>query len=218
MKDNFKDFVQQDLAEYYNKLRPVYLEWTEGKTDDCLSYYNNHIERFEAMEKLIRKNNVDTSSIAELGSFLPYTSFAFKPDIVDCYDIVPIMFNIDNFQYENYGFYGMNLCKELPMKPYTLRIISEVIEHLPCNLIDFQTRLANSMASGEYLLVTYPMHGHNAKDYNVDFGDHDVMRAEHVREFNNETYKQFFNMLNVVDEADVHYWAYGHIKLVLYRK
>lgn len=218
MKDNFKDFVMQDLQQYYDKLRPVYLEWTSGKTDDCLSYYFNHIERFNAMVSLIKKNNVPTQKIAELGSFLPYVAFEFKPDVVDCFDIVPIMFNIPDFSYENYNFYGMNLCKEVPMGRYDLRIISEVIEHLPCDLIAFQNTLIDSMIEGEYLLVTYPMHGHNAKDYNLDFGDHDRMRAEHVREFTNETYKSFFSTLTKIDEADVRYWAYGHIKLVLYRK
>jgi len=214
---NFIDFVKTEIPEFYNRLKPIYTEWSNGKTDDCLSYYINHKPRFDKMLDIIKRNKIKTDRVAELGSFLPYTAYQLETQFVDCYDILFIAFDIASFTKDKFGFYGINLCKNIPGS-YDLKILSEVIEHLPCNLIELQDKITRSMDSGEHLLMTYPMHGFNAKEYDKDFGEHERFRHEHLREFTDITVMQFFTGLVKVDEDEIVYPAYGRIKIILYRK
>ena len=214
----FEQFVKEDLIDFHNRLRPIYTEWSSGRTDDCLSYYFNHKPRFDKMLEVLRRNNVKTDRVAELGSFLPYTAYSLETLAVDCFDILFTYYNIDNFQSGKFKFQGINLCYNLPTEQYDLKILSEVIEHLPVSLIDLQKRVIDSMNSGEFLLMTYPMAGVNAKDYEKDYGDYERFRHEHLREFTDETVAQFFTDLIKVDEDELTYPAYGRMRIVLYKK
>ncbi len=68
------------------------------------------------------------------------------------------------------------------------------------------------------MLVSYPMHGHNAQDYGLVLGDTGKDHDEHIREFTPETVPLFFTDLAEVSQEDINYPAYGHIRLKLYRK
>jgi SAM-dependent methyltransferase len=214
----FDEFVRTKLSDLYEALRPIYLMWSGGKTDSCLSYFQAHWPRFECMLSVLQRHGLGKGSVAELGSFLPYVAYHLECASATCYDILFRYFLIPDFQEGKYSFRAFNLCHERFPEAYDLVILSEVIEHLPCNLFDMEKRVLESVKPGGHLLVTYPMHGHNAQDYDKDFGAHEEFRHEHLREFNESTVPLFFKTLTKVDEADVRYPAYGHIRVVLYHK
>lgn len=213
----FGEWVKTELSTFYERLKPIYMEWNEGRTDDCLSYYYAHKPRFDAMIDIIKRNAADKGHISELGSFLPYTSYHLTGTKVDCMDILFQSYNIDGFSKDRFNFKSGNLNKEFELGQPDLIIMSEVIEHLPSNLFKLEERVIKNLKKGAYLLVTYPMHGHNAQDYDKDFGEHDRFRHEHLREFTEATVPLFFKSLTFVDESYVTYPAYGRIKLVLYK-
>ena len=86
------------------------------------------------------------------------------------------------------------------------------------NLFDLERKIVGVLAPGGYLVATYPMHGHNAKDYDQLVGDPDKSYAEHLREFTEDTVPLFFRQLEKITQGDVVYPAYGHIRMVLYKR
>lgn len=219
-QNQFKEFIT-GLGEFYMAIE----KWYEGKPTNSMQYFLAHFPRFEAMIKTALQENIKPKTICELGSFYPYTSYYFKtidPRVrIDCYDIVlrelaekPKFYDINGIK-----FHDFNLCLDgFPRKKYDLIILSEVMEHLPMNLFELEQKVIDIMADNGFLFVTYPMLNHNAQDYEKIVGNLSTSYGEHLREFNEETIKLFFNKLEKIIEVPINYPAYGYIKVVLYKK
>ena len=225
-REEFEYFVKNKLTPFYEGLKPFYA--ARGATDDSLSYFRNHYPRFQAMIDICIKNGVrDMSDMCELGSWYPFTTYFFKllnplGTKIDLYDIITkIEPNLKPYDVDGVKLHEINFNREkLPDKQYDLIILSEVMEHLPINLFRFEQEVINIMKDDGYLVVSYPMIGTNAKDYDKDLEGYDLdgLGEPHLREFTTDTVTLFFRDLKLIDQCDVNYPAYGHIRIMLYKK
>lgn len=216
-RERFESFVRNGISAFYDGIAPFYIE--RGGSPDSLSYFRNHFARFWAMIRMIEDAGAGGGRKCEIGSFYPYTTFYFGMPI-DLYDIMPRLcptarpYNVGGVR-----LYEKNICTEdFDGGEYDLIILSEVMEHLPVNLFAFERKVQSLLAPGGHILVTYPMHGHNAKDYELEIGDPTVLQHDHLREFTDDTVGLFFRDLRLVSSGDVHYPAYGRIAMRLYQK
>jgi hypothetical protein len=189
-------------------------------TEDSLVYFYNHFPRFWAMIKLCEENGVLPDKSCELGSFYPYTTLYFDGKI-DLYDIAPLIFpNANPYEICNVRMEGLNLCTDqIPAdRKYDLVILSEVMEHLPCNLYELCERVQSIVNSQGYLIATYPVqYRNNAEYYEQDLGDPGKSHDGHLREFTDETVDLFFTKIRRVAKIEVFYPAYGRIIIVMYQ-
>jgi len=227
-KEQFSSFVLNELRGFYDAIAPFYE--ARGSSGDSLSYFRNHFPRFEVMISLCLNNGVLPDAIksaCEIGSFYPYTTYYFKTENdkieIDLFDI--ILREIDAvgeaYNINSVRLYDFNLCTDkLPDYKYDLIILSEVLEHLPINLFKFEKEIISLMPKGGHLVVTYPLHGNNAKDYGKEYPERDFERLQedHVREFTLETVPLFFNELTLIGSARFRYPAYGKMIACLYRR
>lgn len=234
--DNFARFVTTKLKEFHNGISP----WCAARRSpwqkkhnvpaDSLTYFTAHWPRFEAMIRLCNEAGITADhlwQICELGSWYPYTSYYWKTRIslckIDLFDIItrelPEM--VSEYDVDGVRLRGHNLCTDpMPDKEYDMVIVSEVMEHLPCDIFRLCDDIERVVKRGGYLLVTYPLGGNNAQGYGESLNayDHNHLVEGHVREYTHETTKLFFNDLTLVDECDVTYPAYGLIKICLYQR
>ena len=233
-KEKFATFVATRLQAFHKGISP----WCAARRSpwqkrhnvhvDSLTYFDAHWPRFEAMIKLCADAGVawNLSQICELGSWYPYTSYYWKainPSCkIDLYDIiVRELEQVSEYDVDGVRLMGLNLCTDpLPTKHYDLVIVSEVLEHLPCDIHKLCANISGIVQPGGHLLVTYPLGGINAKDYdkNMDQHDHNHLVEGHIREYTHETVKLFFNDLRLLGSRDVQYPAYGLIKVCLYQR
>lgn len=230
-KDSFRGFVKSNLTQFYVGVGPFYSARNKDRSPDSLTYFNNHYDRFEAMIDLCVKNGVQylkIASVAELGSFYPYVSYYFKcrnPEVtIDLYDIIlrehcapgTVPYNVDGVRLIDFNF----CIDEFSDVKYDLIFLSEVMEHLPINLFSFAKKVIGILKPGGFLLVTYPLHGKNARDYGTNLKGYDYtkLQEDHIREFTSDKVNLFFKDLTKVAEEEGRFKAYGKIKLVLYVK
>lgn len=222
----FEMFVHSKLQTFFDALRPFYA--SRGKTDDSLSYFRNHFDRFELMIKICNEYVPNLKSICEVGSFYPYISYYFKlnnkTEKINLYDIIlnelknPCEpYDVDGIQLINF-----NLCKQSLIetnKKYDLVICSEVIEHLPIDLSKFKKELKGIVNDGGYLMITYPLGGKNANGYNevVEGIDIERMQHDHIREFTMETSSAFITDIPLIYSEVIRAKAYGKIRICLYK-
>jgi hypothetical protein len=227
----FQDFVRTKLSCFYHNIGPFYSARNKDGSPDSLTYFRAHFDRFWPMIEMCLRNNVDSrkmNRIGELGSFYPYVSYFFKlenPKLkIDLYDIIirehceP---GTEPYDVDNVRLIDFNLCSDdFGDAKYDLLFLSEVMEHLPSNLFDIERKVIEIMKDGGYLLVTYPLHGKNAKDYGINLGQYDCSKLQegHIREFTDDTTSLFFTSLEKVDSLVGKFKAYGKIKLILYRR
>lgn len=226
----FESFVKEKLSDFYKGVGKFYRERNKDGSSDSLTYFRNHYDRFQAMISLCFQNGITPNSlnrIAELGSFYPYVSYCFKLENsrieIDLYDIIlrehcepgTKPYSVDGVRLIDH-----NLCTdEFPDTWYDLVFLSEVLEHLPTNLFVLEHAVMNLLNPGGHLLVTYPLHGKNARNYRANLEiDKTRLYEGHLREFTDNTVKLFFKDMVKVDETVGRFKAYGRIKLVLYRR
>lgn len=233
-KKAFAQFVTERLKAFHEGISP----WCAARRSpwqkrhnvhvDSLTYFEDHWPRFEAMLNLC--NNVginadDLSHICELGSWYPYTSYYWSTNSlieIDLYDIiVREVPEVSEYNVDGVRLIGHNLCMDpLPDKKYDMVIVSEVLEHLPCNIHALCEEISKIVRPGGHLLVTYPLGGRHAKDYRQNLVGYDFnhLVEEHIREYTHETTKLFFNDLKLIGSRDIIYPAYGLIKICLYQR
>lgn len=224
----FRDYVTNRLSDFYIGIGSFYRE--RGGNPDSLTYFENHWPRFEAMIRICLENGIKPDSVkqlCELGSFYPYTTYYYKMSTlaetkIDLYDIITReVADAEPYDVDGVRLIDFNLCTErLPDKQYDLIILSEVMEHLPINLVAFEKDVQRLIKPGGHIVVTYPLGGKNAKDYEKFYPERDFERLQedHVREFTRETVKLFFKDLQLVAQRDVTYKAYGLITICLYQR
>lgn len=233
--DDFAYFVTTKLKAFHDGISP----WCAARRSawqkkhnvpvDSLTYFTAHWPRFEAMLKLCNDSDITPDSlshICELGSWYPYTTYYWKsrnPKCkIDLYDIiVREVSEVSEYDVDGVRLIDFNLCTEsLPDKQYDMVVVSEVLEHLPCNIFALCSDISEIVKPGGFLLVTYPLGGINARDYDrvMDHRDQEHLVEEHIREFTHETADWFFKDLNLVGSCHVEYPAYGLIKICLYQR
>lgn len=227
-KDKFSEFVTTRLKAFHDGISPWCAARSKAPTDS-LTYFTAHFPRFKTMLNLCQECCVATyslSQICELGSWYPYTSYYWKlvnPECkIDLYDIiVREVPEVSEYDVDGVRLFDFNLCTEpLPDKQYDMVIVSEVLEHLPCNIHALCENISKIVKPGGHLLVTYPLGGINAMNYQdaLDGYDQDHLVEGHIREYTAETTKLFFTDLKRIGERDVTYPAYGLIKVCLYQR
>jgi hypothetical protein len=219
--DSFVRFCRERTPDWEAALGDWYQQ-RSGKRDST-SYFRNHWPRFRSMIGMIDRHGAASQRMAELGSFYPYTTLRFieAGRTIDLYDIMPRVIGAPPYSVDGVTLIDFNLClDQWPQKTYELIVLSEVIEHLPINLREFERRVIALMELGGWLVVTYPMGGKNASGYEREFRDRDWTQPQedHVREFTGETPGLFFTDLTLVEREDIVYPAYGRIRVCLYRR
>lgn len=215
---DFGKFVSEKINDFYQQMEiNVPAHWTDPSS---LTYFFRFAKRFQTMINMLERHNIKPKQIADLGSFYPYASYWFKiwdkEVTIDLFDIIGIEWNIAPYDVDGIKLYNFDLCRDtFPDKKYDLVIISEVLEHLPCNLFEMEKKIMSIMNG--YLLVTYPLIGTNAKDYEKTY-DRTGSVGEHLREFTEETVKLFFKQLDVLEKGVFDFPGYGPTMVVLYRK
>lgn len=222
----FESFVRSRLTSFYDAIKPFYQ--ARGGNPDSLTYFRAHWPRFEAMIDATRACFVEPSAlntVCEIGSFYPYTTLYFKwlnPALkIDLFDIMPREIGSPGYDIDGVRLVDLNLCTEpLPKAGHDVVVLSEVIEHLPIDLFAFERAVIDTVAPGGILVVTYPLGGKNAKDYGKVFADRNMERLQedHVREFTVDTVPLFFKSMNLIDQRDVRYPAYGLIRVCSYQR
>lgn len=224
-KERFRDFVLNGVKGYYVEhgysVDPSKTGWPAMGHEDSLVYFDQQFPRFQAMIELLQQNKVVPLCSCELGSFYPYVSLYFCGEI-DLFDIAPIKFPeaAKPYDVEGVRLSSKNFCTDpLPHKEYDLVILSEVMEHMACNLFAFCDQVKQIVRPGGHLLVTYPVeYGNNARDYGYNVGDLNESHDGHLREFTDDTVRLFFRDLTKVAQTEVTYPAYGRVIIVLYRR
>jgi len=213
----FKDFVLGNLAAFYEGVKPWYMD--EVGHTDSLKYFDDHFARFWEIISLIRKHVPAPQRLCEIGSFYPYVTLYWDKH-TDLYDIIPsICPTAKAYESERVSLVDWNACTDsFPQKKYDVITLSEVMEHLPCNLFDVEKKVIDILEPGGHLVVTYPtQYGNHAFGYNEDMGHHEAMHGGHLREFTDETVELFFKQLTKVEQVVMKYPAYGRIVVAIYR-
>ena len=231
-KNDFISFVTSRLIAFHDGISPWCAErrspWQKRHNVhvDSLTYFLAHWPRFETMLDLCNEARIAPEQICELGSWYPYTSYYWKVAStfckIDLFDIITReVSEVSEYDVDGVRLFDFNLCTEsLPNKEYDMVIVSEVLEHLPCDQYLLCVAISQIVKPGGYLLVTYPLGGNNAKDYGKEMKEYDAehLVEGHIREYTHETTKLFFNDLTLVSSRDVTYPAYGLIKVCLYQR
>lgn len=190
--------------------------------EPILRYYHGHRPKFQTGLEWIYEVCTQTDGQAiELGAKFPfYTYFLgrYQGWTVKCVDISIVKNHLvpDTRIFITYGNLNYD---DLGKDMYDLVVISEVIEHLSCNLINLRDRVVRSLKSGGYLFTSYPLGGMNSSPSEWD-KEYDMTNFDpntHKREFREDTWSMFFE-LPVLRSANVNDPFYSNIKTVLYRK
>ena len=185
------------------------------------TYFKGHLPRF-----LVQKAFIDFfvslppgSAVLDAGTWFPFVSWylghTFDTDVqFTCLDM-PEAIQID----KSHGFRS-NLCfTNYGTEAFDFIFLTECLEHLPCNLHTVRDRIIKAVKPGGFLLVSYPLKGVNAQDYDKDLPMSFDKSYEHLREFTRATADAFITDLPVIDKKEVWTDAYGgNILQVLYRK
>jgi len=149
-----------------------------GASEDVSAYYQGHLPRFRVQFSLLA-NLARVETVLDLGTWFPFSSYFFHLRdgarvVYGCHRPVAGVAGCDHRQF--------NLC-HLPDLPQSdLVICTEVLEHLPCNVVDVWDYVVGLIRPDGHLLVSFPLGGKNADNYHVDHGDWATVHG-HIREF-----------------------------------
>ena len=204
-----------DLKEYdnnvidlMNKNKNYYDDINKGY-QNIEAYYKGHIDRIHNAIGMLNDNIVleENAYVHEAGSIFPFMSLSltYKANVyVEVSSIQNRPLRLTNFVYLRYG----NLCyDDFGNEICDLIITTEVFEHLSCNLLIVRDKIIKSIKKGGYWFVSFPMNGRNASmsNYNKEWCNDEVVgkvgfsdyTERHLREFNEETVKQFLDISNM---------------------
>jgi hypothetical protein len=189
------------------------------------AYFDGHYPRFELGVRMLSENLTfdEKSQILELGSPLPFYSYPFVK--LHCSHAMVLDLSIESpYWFEDIYFDSFNICNDkLAINSWDLIIMTEVWEHLPCNLLEVRNQVVDAIKHGGFLYTSFPLLGKNAsmENYNKVWTPDFSKSYEHLREFTEETAREFLDMpeLKILAEANVFTNAYHfYIKQVLVAK
>jgi len=151
------------------------------------------------------------TKILDLGSSVPFITFYFKmkydckvqcwdPNIRGTYNLEGIegkYFNIcDKHVFVNQEMSDSNIGKE----EWDFISLTEVLEHVTCNLYTVRDKVVRGLKKGGYMLVSYPQGDILKGPYDVILRDLDPDGMHsHLREFSVDTAVKFISDLTIVD-------------------
>jgi len=178
-----------------------------------------HRARYEKGIRLLERHyRSNHSDFLELGSPYPYYSYYFY----EKYNVrtVSADIGIETWSYnQNISFQKLNLCKDEIRGYWDVIILSEVFEHLPCNLYRVRDMIYNHLRPHGLILYSFPTLMVSAepldKDLPLDFNK----QYGHLREFRNLV-TPFLQEYNIVERTNCYPPAYpfAPIEIVLIRK
>ena len=179
-------------AEYWEVIRKLMVETPDGghnPHESMHSYFLGHLARFDWQWDVIEKYVPSVASVYDLGTKFPFISYwLYLRDHANVIYGAPDRTWTGKVQGAMYA--PINLCSQQYPTPAALVICTEVLEHLPCNIREAWKRVLGM--TEKYLLVSFPLHGFNAKDYEKDdLGDHNHEFSGHIREFTYATSDEF---------------------------
>lgn len=164
-------------------------------------YFHGHFPRFEAHMRIFDQIVERVSLVYDFGTGFPFTSYYFV--IRDNAKVVYGCNEADiGFSNSAVIYQKINLCNRATddfftdLIPADLTICTEVLEHLPCNVIQVGEFLKST--TNKYLLLSFPLGGVGAGNYEANnLGDHNKTYSEHLREFTRATAKEFCERLEM---------------------
>lgn len=180
------------------------------------NYEQGHSPRFVYGKELIKKycNLNEDSSVIELGSGLPLYLIDHN-GLVVCKDIRITK----DVLYKNFLITYCNLSiDDLGNERYDLVTMSEIWEHLPCDLLGLKERVRKCMKPGSFLLCSFPRGSpkHKLKDVLGNF--YTTNENTHFREFTDETINELMEGFELIEGKDTSCPAFGTIYVGLYKK
>jgi hypothetical protein len=185
-------------------------------------YIDMHWDRFMIDIAMLEENVIlnKDSVCLELGSPIPYISYSMFLKY-NCKVVCRELLVSKDYEFENIKVEHFNICtSEFKENEFDLVILTEVLEHLPCNMLKARDKVIASIKDGGYLLVSYPCKGENPVDYDKDIYDYNWdATLEHIRDFTLDTARTFITNLAVVTEKTIISVGYrGLMHHILYRK
>jgi len=205
--------VQKEIGGYLAKVDAK----GEGMMPpEMMPYWEGHRPRFDLQLRWFIRHlwNLDEPYVLDVGTGFPFATsyFAMRRGgwvIYGC-PVADMPAPVPRTQYQS-----MNLAKPWAA-PYVHRfdlvVCTECLEHLSCNLYTARNRLMDRVNEGGYLLLSFPLGGARASDYDAEWPDRfDTISHAHVREFTRETMKAFVTSIGwrTVAEEVVRTRAYG---------
>jgi len=184
-------------------------------------YFLGHFPRFwkqiEAIDKYI---DFDTDAkVLDCGTTFPFASYylnlKFGCEVSFC-SIDNQLITINN---KVKGFH-CNICyDDFGTNKWDMVFLTEVLEHLPCNLIKVKEKIIRSIKPGRYLLTSHPLKGKNAHNYDKDLELDWNKSHNHLREFTEQTAESFITELKILEKHIVYTREYGgNMYQFLYKK
>lgn len=197
-----------------------YVSFLRGRLDNSLrGYFDGHYPRFDFQIDLFLAlaQEEKIKSVLDIGTPLPFASgissyhgCKVKYGCIDTKDlasylVAPFNENCESIQI-NLNYYPEGI------EPVDLVVCTEMLEHLPCNVVKARDWLADH--AKKYLFLSFPLKGQNAGNYEADFTnlDHNVCHG-HIREFTRQTAEEFMKPLDfeIVSEQEIFTTAYGGV-------
>jgi len=228
--------VDEWISEYDRRIRSDLEEF--DKSDSLIEtsfstkrYFEyDHYSRYLDAWRLLQLNlpDLENAQVLEAGSYFPYMSYPFIDTYnwnvkVFCVNLKKLYFFKNKKCVIEYG----NLCTDdLGNSIYDLIIATEVLEHLPANIFRVVERIKRALKPNGYFLVSFPMGGYNAKDYEKDliqiedqyFPERYRLGNPHLREYNNGTIESIVTGMKLLYEKRSTPIAYNYIIQRLYQK
>jgi len=164
---------------------------------DLPDYFIGHLPRFLEQKRMIES----------------YCKLDRTATVFDCCTAFPFISWYCNWLFEckvEFGCLDMEDCElapgiegyrfniidhQLPVKQYSLVIMTEALEHIPADLYAIRDKLIASVKPGGHLLVSYPIGGRNAGHYEADLPQYDHGKTHaHLREFTAESAEAFIDL------------------------
>jgi hypothetical protein len=163
----------------------------------------------EMLEKIAQKN----WQVLEVGSCFPWLSFPFITSHNWNVKTVDILVFKNHFEHNLSITYG-NLCTDdFGFNQYDLVIATEVLEHLPCDILEVKEKLLKCLKNNGYLFVSFPLSGDTSLDSMplISSAYHG-----HIRSFSENGINNLFKDLTEIERQRITL-DYNHLQL-LYKK
>lgn len=204
-----------DAMAYFEKIKPFF---EDSKYFD--GHFPRFLKQFEMFEKFLKDEKIET--VLDAGTGTPFTSYYFnvRDGAEVCFGMPGSRADIS----KDVRFMPINL-NYFPILPqFDVVICTECIEHLPCNVYNVRDYLFEHVRPGGYLLLSFPLGGMNAQDYEKEWPEkYDQVSNGHIREFTEQTADEFVKPLlaraDLLERHIVFTRAYGgEIMQVLLRR
>jgi hypothetical protein len=155
---NLKDKWILDVLEFINN-------HSEGLVDNIpySNYFLFNLRRFQLGRMLIY-NNIKLNTefkVLDLGTTMPFQSLFLNKEhncYLECADIK----NKNIQETEKISFSQLDICKEELKDEYDLLILENILEYLPCNLLELRERLMKNVYKNGYVLTSFEINKFNS--------------------------------------------------------